>query len=239
MILEALKERDGITPASEEPWLQRGLRARDKYGRTPLEVAEHFDAIRDTERNAVARWDAIAGGLPDWEKCTKLLWNAGSEDRPMKTTGETKHRLPRLPMHLSRGVMACLDCVPGNDGSPVCSTVQWQTSFQKSLGDAASMCILVSPTTDDNPNNVPPVPALRTATNGSGAKLPPEEDDTTTKSVSTKEVFATNKRTDDSFGKKSASVGPVCNNCRKPTVAFYPLAGSAILVCKSCRRLGT
>ena len=61
MILEALKDRDSILQNEStlmkpnSSWLQRGLSARDKSGRTPLDVAQHFFRVQDTERDAVAR----------------------------------------------------------------------------------------------------------------------------------------------------------------------------------------
>jgi hypothetical protein len=89
--LEALKERDSrlqhhqnntiresSSSSKKSSWLQCGLEARDKYGRTSLDVATHFREIQDTERAAVARWDAVAGGLADWEKCIQLLQNANA-----------------------------------------------------------------------------------------------------------------------------------------------------------------
>jgi hypothetical protein len=91
IILEALKERDSrlqhhqnntigesSSSSKKSSWLQCGLEARDKYGRTSLDVAKHFHEIQDTERAAVARWDAVAGGLADWEKCIQLLQNANA-----------------------------------------------------------------------------------------------------------------------------------------------------------------
>ena len=85
MIVEALKDRDNIvgsgskiTIGSSNSWLQRGLVAKDKYGRTPLDVAQHFFQIQDTERDAVARWDEVAGGVADWGKCVSLLESAAA-----------------------------------------------------------------------------------------------------------------------------------------------------------------
>ncbi|OEU13225.1 ankyrin, partial [Fragilariopsis cylindrus CCMP1102] len=92
IILEALKERDSrlqqhqnnntiresSSSSKKSSWLQCGLEARDKYGRTSFDVAKQFHAIQDTERAAVARWDAVAGGVADWEKCIQLLQNANA-----------------------------------------------------------------------------------------------------------------------------------------------------------------
>ena len=88
MILEALKERDAIlgkqSPTPKMSWLERGLRAKDRFGRTALDVAYHFLQIQNTERDAVARWDTVAGGSADWGKCVRLLENA-SENGAMQS----------------------------------------------------------------------------------------------------------------------------------------------------------
>eukprot|EP00536_Pseudo-nitzschia_multiseries_P008577 jgi/Psemu1/66591/estExt_Genemark1.C_2190050 len=203
MILAALRERDASSgrerseASQTSSLLHNGLRARDKFGRTPLDVAQHGYNNRETERRSVARWDAVAGGLPDWGKCVQLIRNAGNDiesategtgsrnrsgigdtregslgttQQQQTTTKDVKipsnllrienktiHRLPRLPMHLTRGAMACVDCDPstsnGVDG-PLCLTASWQRDFQKALGDSVSMCF-VAPTAVETPAGFP------------------------------------------------------------------------------------
>mmetsp|Transcript_15550 Transcript_15550/g.32181 ORF Transcript_15550/g.32181 Transcript_15550/m.32181 type:complete len:405 (-) Transcript_15550:54-1268(-) len=231
MILGALKERDSATstidessPTSETSWIQRGLLARDKYGRTPLDVARHFFKIQETERDAVARWDEVAEGLADWGKCSKLLENATAAaaaggNVQVGNPSSRSRAIPGLPLHLRRGVMACLDCtgVPGQKEN-VCMTASWQASFQRALGNSASMCIVAST----------PVPSEKTVASIS-------LENTKTSSVAIDENNTTRKVGNESEAKPS-TVQSICKRCLKPTVAFYQLPGAGNLVCKSCRR---
>lgn len=239
MILEALKERDSSPlPKSKPSWLQRGLEAKDKYGRTPLDVARHFFEIQSTEREAVARWDAVAGGVADWEKCIRLLENECTEIRETKETGSTRmnknvagcsstshqsknillrQKLPSLPLHFTKGVMACLDCqpIPGDNNTNTCLTSSWQTDFQKALGASANMCI------------VAPKIRVNTCITASNAASTTLRLDTTKGSVAMEE---------DKPKENISTIQSLCTRCRKPTIAFYQLPGAGIMVCKRCRR---
>lgn len=128
--------------------LQRGLLAVDSLGRTPLAVARHFLQNQDKERRSVKRWDAVAGGVPDWVKCVDLLEAALEElgkglkveDAPSSySVGDgrfesSKHSLVQsldpLPEHLS-GVRSCLDC--GSDDNGQCKTASWEAAFRSLL----------------------------------------------------------------------------------------------------------
>jgi hypothetical protein len=285
MILEALKDRDTnpITvlakqqlkrsstlheqpsPAMSIPsmsWLERGLLAKDKCGRTPLDVAHHFFKIQDTERDAVARWDAVAGGLADWGKCMRLLENTATaietkiaNEQKQQQAGKVEYpsnicqiintndddnnnnsrAIPRLPLHLTRGIMACLDCnpVPGENSS-VCLTASWQTKFQKALGDSASLCIIAR----SNSRTVATDTDTAIDTDSAMAKAATAtlRWDTATSSVTKNGKDATREKTNKPEENASA-VHSICTSCRKPTVAFYQLPGVGTLVCKSCRRL--
>jgi len=46
------------------------LQARDAQGRTPRDVA--VQARRSNDTDSVARWNQVAGGLPDWELCVQV-----------------------------------------------------------------------------------------------------------------------------------------------------------------------
>mmetsp|Transcript_12375 Transcript_12375/g.25200 ORF Transcript_12375/g.25200 Transcript_12375/m.25200 type:complete len:451 (-) Transcript_12375:218-1570(-) len=282
MILEALRERDDTTISDElseasqkSSWLRNGLRAIDKYGRTPLDVAQHCYKSRDTERHSVARWDAVAGGFPDWEKCVQLLRNADDEasnsssnrsssngynsrdrasgmiqqqiaakkveipSKELEINNRKSRRLPRLPMHLTRGVMTCLDCDPSStSGGAVCLTAKWQTNFQQALGDSVSMCIFAptaaaAPTTSTNTSAtiMSPISAV--------AKTELEKSTRQNTTVDVSGERSTRERTFSSIpkDKKITTIDSACARCQKPTVAFYPLPGLGTLVCKRCRRL--
>ena len=246
IILEALKDRDivlangsksttvDILPSPKTSWLQRGLLARERHGRTPLDVARHFFRIQDTERDAVARWDEVAGGVADWGKCVRLLENAvaasacknrGREStRGNEQTGNhssSSRDIPRLPLHLRKGVMACLDCtaVPGKIGT-VCLFSNWQASFQEALGNSARLCIVACTAANPEPNVVAP------------ASCP----NVVKSTVATKENNSARKETHTSK-KKFITRHSTCNRCKKPTIVFYQLPGVGTLVCKSCKRL--
>jgi len=267
MILEALKERDAVivTRAADSideppvasqkfPWLQHGLRAKDKHGRTPLDVAHHFLTIQDTERDAVARWDAVAGGPADWEKCVRLLENTTAKTAPEKRKEESKvvHEqayssndcrmgdnnnrwgLPRLPAHLTKGAMACVDCNPSvNGNSNVCMTATWQSIFQKSLGDSASLCIVASAAASDGA-----FASNRTATKKTKiAPVTSRSREETCTSAEITDAKSVPKDRPAAPNENAVAVDSLCRRCKKPTVAFYPLLGAGTLVCKICHRL--
>jgi len=263
MLLESFKERDEIRAKRSKctihelsrmpkpSWLQRGLLAKNRDGQTPLDLAHHFFNIQATERDAVARWDAIAGGPADWGKCVRLLENAiatnefdnkgmvsktagpkagGTDEFPNSRPISVVNRrvLPRLPFHLTNGVMACLDCNPGpGESGGVCLTASWQSTFQEALGDSASFC-MVAPTkspADSRNRGTAVIATMRQETTTSPTKI--DEKHSTTKSTNNNEKPKANANT----------VHSKCGRCQKPTVALYQLPRVGILVCKPCRRL--
>ena len=64
--------------SSSSPLYKLALNARDSQNRTPLDVAkEQLQKDYDgSERKSVARWDQVAGGIADWNKCVQLLSTA-------------------------------------------------------------------------------------------------------------------------------------------------------------------
>lgn len=239
MILEALKDRDNILQnrstlmKPNSSWLQRGLSARDKSGRTPLDVAQHYFRIQDSERDAVARWDEIAGGVADWGKCTTLLESAAAATKGRTKASQNEsasgnkqsgnrswssQSIPGLPLHLRRGVMACLDCSPMSGGTgTVCMTTNWQASFQQALGNSAMQCIVASSPAAVESKIVTSASCLSRDTSSAG---------TTKNTVTTAEIS----------NKKNGTAQSICKRCMKPTIAFYQLPGVGILVCKNCKR---
>lgn len=243
MLLEAMKERDvsnslrdrhaAISSKVKKSWLQSGLESRDKFGRTPYDVALHFSRIQETERASVARWDAVAGGFADWGKCKQLLQKAATTtggaisniikeppttdhctilntDAPSVVVLQNKKRyLPRLPRHLTKGSYECFDC--DASGKIGCSTISWQTAFEKALGD--SVCLEI-PSISTTSNTV-----ANSSTIATPVCLPIKVE----KSGSTINKTIAN---DDN--------GSTCPKCKKACVAFYPLIGQGILVCKGC-----
>eukprot|EP00934_Nitzschia_sp_Nitz4_P002565 Nitzschia sp. Nitz4//scaffold182_size44100//21101//21893//NITZ4_007254-RA/size44100-augustus-gene-0.23-mRNA-1//-1//CDS//3329539565//2555//frame0 len=59
--------------------LKEGLSTLDSSHSTPLQVAQVLVERQEEERQSVARWDQIAGGPADWEKCVALLSAAQKE----------------------------------------------------------------------------------------------------------------------------------------------------------------
>lgn len=53
----------------EAQYLPQALQFRDAMDQTPLQVAMEMRTRKEDERLGVARWNTVAGGLPDWEKC--------------------------------------------------------------------------------------------------------------------------------------------------------------------------
>ena len=64
LLLEALAERS-LT--------QQALHLKDAAGLTPLQVARQKQQRADEEGRRVVRWDSVAGGAADWDKCVQLL----------------------------------------------------------------------------------------------------------------------------------------------------------------------
>lgn len=274
ILLEALKERDSrlqhnqnntireSSSSNKSSWIQCGLEARDKYGRTSLDVAKHFYEIQDIERAAVARWDAVAGGLADWEKCIQLLQNAAvvniekesknnnsqnttatSNNHPSVVGGggsqsskNTSFSLPQLPAHLTKGVYECLDC--DASGNNLCMTSSWQAAFQKALSDSANSCI-VAPTTTSNYNittiaaTIKPVMLQQDTTGKSSISSKGMTNETTGTTSATRTTSTTSG--DEKVVTVQTIPQSICPGCRKQCIAFYPVPGGT-LVCKSCCR---
>ena len=283
MIVEALKERDQISEpkpenssVSKSSWLQRGLLAKDRYGRTPIEVAHHFFKVQNTERDAVARWDVVAGGIADWEKCMQLLDNAtmisSCESRRTETRIAEKQAgsaanfsnnhqinngkiraISRLPLHLTKGVMACLDCNPvSGENNNICLTTSWQAMFQKSLSDSASLCIIANNVRQVGDTNFDMTKTAKSTiscrnTTGNVRQVGATNFDMTKTGKSTiscrnttgSSVAANRSNVEGEIlhEEKDITVRSTCKRCQKPTVALYQLPEIGILVCKSCKRL--
>ena len=105
--------------------LQQGLKALDSVGRTPLDIAMELHENQKEEQQSVRRWDVVAGGSADWERCVQLLRSAENE---IQLPGESRTaipstlELPMIPKHLSEGVSG-LDCCASDNGS--CLTATW------------------------------------------------------------------------------------------------------------------
>ena len=138
--------------------------------------------------------------------------------------------IPRLPLHLTKGVMACLDCTPVfGENNNSCLTDSWQATFEKALGHSANVCIIANTTS---------YTAATARTTPSAGVTKTLGHDTTTNAVTSNWNNATRETTYKPT-EKDATVHSVCARCRKPTVALYRLQGVGTLVCRSCKRLTT
>eukprot|EP00567_Pseudictyota_dubia_P009247 CAMPEP_0197435918 /NCGR_PEP_ID=MMETSP1175-20131217/3417_1 /TAXON_ID=1003142 /ORGANISM="Triceratium dubium, Strain CCMP147" /LENGTH=304 /DNA_ID=CAMNT_0042965067 /DNA_START=24 /DNA_END=934 /DNA_ORIENTATION=- len=120
LLLDALKKRS---------FLHLGLGALDVQGRTPLEVAREMVLKQEEEKSSVRRWDDVAGGPADWNRCAKILEVASSSENAIISLRSS------LPRHLfGGGALACFDCAT-EDGR--CKTASWEASFRCALASSA------------------------------------------------------------------------------------------------------
>ena len=212
----------------ESDLLRRGLTALDSQGRTPLEVAKAIDPLE--EAKSVKRWDSVAGGGPDWDRCIAILEHAEQEaglrlGENVDTTSATCTRirdanLPALPPHLL-GTMSCLDC--GADGG-VCKTASWEAAFREVLTSSAMQAS--AQTSSANVN-------IDIASDGAGSAAQKAKG---TQSASEIGAMESKPNTISSPGSSTSSprVGHKCNACEEYSVALFRGAGG-MLVCKKCR----
>ena len=231
-----------LQAATEKKLLSQALHALDSSQQTPLQVAREMIPRQEQERASVARWDAVAGGVADWEICVRLLEKAEQQQQQPSPTLEASQSstinktrqsgmkpLPSLPTHLTT-IDGCMDC--GADTSGTCLTASWQAAFQKALGSSVSAS-LVSPG---------PLPKSPTATISDGEAINPsissgtpsqpklgDTSEQTSNSSASTQVEASSHRQEAPVG------GAKCANCGKVSIALYPVPGR-ILVCKACKR---
>ena len=156
-----------IDALQTEGLVKAGLTALDRDGKTPLEVAQHHQQIashdRGEERQSVARWDVIAGGAADWDKCVSLLQGAhrsihlgeGSIQIMAKNNYEQSDReikksasdLGTANTHKTTSNNASLSSLTSRlphhrfaevdcldcDGNGECVTASWSAAFHKAL----------------------------------------------------------------------------------------------------------
>lgn len=205
--------------------LKVALEATDSSAQTPLQVAQDIIPREDEEHESIARWDSVAGGVPDWHKCVAILQAAESSSERPPLSEPSKllvESLPLPPVHLAT-VDGCLNCRQSADG--FCSTSSWQAAFQAALGSAVDRNLKTiklqemkhTVCDDDAPSSSP---SLQTEKSDSGRSIINRSDED---SVICKKV-------------KADADGAVCSLCDKRTVALYATK-QGLLVCKQCRRI--
>jgi ankyrin repeat protein len=221
LLLEAMQSRlDPEFNPSCATLLHRALKAKDRWARSPVDVARYYLTIQETERHAVARWDGVAGGPPDWMKCVQLLENVANVSTS-KSTVTTKKRseeasnAPQPPSYLFGGVKACIDC----NGNGRCLTTLWEKAFHEALIRSATETLEAAARQQQVVLKV--------------KKDRPESDESSTKPIN-------EKKSDCSASTLAVAeppfVGISCGQCGKRTISLYPIAPLNQLVCKPCSR---
>jgi hypothetical protein len=203
----------------EHMLLDEALRIKDAGQQTPLEIASQLLKVQDEERQSVARWDQVAGGVADWTKCVQLLKSAAGGNWESQSQGRSKPQM-EVPKHLTRiNRDGCIDCT---DTTGKCLTASWQAAFQAALGSSVETTMLDSGSNFDNQTspsepltNTGESPAIQTeALVQQSTRLPvPKPSATGT----------------------SQSKGILCSSCGQPSIALYPAKGKG-LICKPCKR---
>eukprot|EP00980_Cylindrotheca_fusiformis_P031319 scaffold26170_cov132-Cylindrotheca_fusiformis.AAC.1 len=219
LLLEALRTTRLATNNDEEQQRQQSLLAealemKDSRGRTPLEVAQELHKIQKTERDSVARWDQVAGGVADWGTCIQLLEAAAKGCRTISQQGDSRSATnsnnkedskifsiplpPSLSSYSSSRKDGYFDCCEEGEE---CVTASWQAQFQSALGKSINV-------TSDERRESPTVHG---------------------KEHMTKNRVANPKRVE--VREESASSGGVgCSMCGKKTIALYPTTTEGCLL---------
>mmetsp|Transcript_47293 Transcript_47293/g.143223 ORF Transcript_47293/g.143223 Transcript_47293/m.143223 type:complete len:381 (-) Transcript_47293:25-1167(-) len=214
LLLDTLKKRS---------LLRDGLAALDGQGRTALELAKEIFLRQEEERSSVRRWDALAGGQADWERCVNIL-----EVASMSETAVVSLEIS-LPRHLSgANTFSCLDC-GADDGR--CKTASWEAAFRSALANSAEgmekraksirsamtsvmlsgKCIVISPGRDNSTDN------STVQTKASSHSLAPP---TTSACVS---------------ASTSIAIGSKCCQCGMTCLSLFRVKEVG-LVCKKCKQ---
>ncbi|KAG7373204.1 ankyrin repeat domain protein [Nitzschia inconspicua] len=231
LLLDVLRQKQVSHSPNDTSLLNSALQSKNKMGRTPLDVAQHYLSIHDSERHAVARWDEVAGGPPDWSKCVQLLEDAERRTAIDSVTGQsgTKKEIdptPKIPQHLTSGVNACMDCE--NNGQ--CFTKSWEDAFQKALlGSAGQVWESAKRDQQQQQEKEEEEESLvepKNAQNNIEADEPKHDghgkDDSCTTLQPESEIS------------RDGSMGLSCANCRTTAIALYVQSHSNQLVCKRC-----
>ena len=191
--------------------LAEALMILDSSSRTPLQVAQDFLPCQDNERESVARWDVIAGGIADWTKCVALLEIASRSASLHRSVAVTyKDTLP-LPPQILSSVEACIDCGPSSDG--YCLNLSWQAALHSALESAVASSL--STISFHEPQR-----AVGGTVEKDHAKL--------------ERRIGGVPHPQDTRNDQSLTMGVFCRMCHQETVSLF-LSASGVLVCKACR----
>ena len=132
----------------------------DAAGRTPLQVTQEKQRDSTVEAASVRRWDAIAGGSADWDKCVILLEGADvvAKSVPVKPLND------------------CWDCTDGN-----CRTASWESAFRSAL--SLSVDQRLHDNTPERYNEAPSQTTARIPDTDTSYEPPTSTSNTTTSSL--------------------------------------------------------
>ena len=184
--------------------LEEALSMRDASGRAPLQVAQL------TPKPNVTRWNFVAGGLPDWDKCEKLLQRAlASQNNKPSSNRKTTQSLPALPASSGYCVGDCDDTT--------CRTAVWEAAFRKALGNSVDSRLGSLPEASSAPPSVPEF-VIDSEDNSSHLSATP--------------LSVPNDGAKNNQSPTTAELGRPCTRCSKHSFVLYDRAGD--LVCKAC-----
>ncbi|GAX26440.1 hypothetical protein FisN_37Hh010 [Fistulifera solaris] len=182
------------------------LLAKDGQGHTARDIAVAMRLRQIEEAKSVARWNTVAGGTPDWDKCVQLLRRAELQSTANTTSSRSsfrKHHWEPLPP-----LSGCVDC--SND---TCLTQTWEDSFRSILTLQVEESLRTS-----FQNNVFVMPVKETEDEQPAPLAEPDRASGTMSS---------------SFQNHTTTIGQECSKCHNRTIVVYRRNG--LFVCKKCR----
>jgi len=123
LLLDVIRQHPGL--------LENCLEALDSMDRTPLQVAQYYQNRQEEERKCVQRWNVVAGGVADWDRCVQLLDSASHETLPSSTIFDHVSPLPNNEDVMDNEEVSCLDCESSENGQ--CKTASWEAAFSSAL----------------------------------------------------------------------------------------------------------
>lgn len=219
-----------LSSATSVSLRSQALLSTDSQNKTPLEVAK-TQLLKDydgSEQKSVARWDQVAGGVADWNKCVQLLSDAsGTTSTPNKQSSSNNLSSSNdwidssFPKQRFSAILTNKDCIDCNSGG-ACISAAWQARFRKALGTSLMLSMSSSKTAFDQSSCV--IIPSSTSSISSSVKV-----------VKNSTMTITGSSNDTDCRQSEEEDGIFCSLCGKVTIALYPISGGK-LVCKSCKR---
>ena len=248
LLLQSLSLRSCSSSTLDDPvgprtLLEQALQMRDAAGLTPLQVARQQQENEQVERCSVARWDSVAGGVADWEKCIRLL-----EEATAATTTKSPYapdpaatiKQQALPEHLQswsqeKQQQAIEDC-DCEDENGHCLTASWEQAFRTALQTTvdSTLSAKIKVSVARHAQSLVNENTVDKADDG------PVEKFASDSSPSSDQQNAAGPQNDESQSKNTQQTtarpgaGLQCSSCAKPSIVLYSCDGT--LICKKCRQ---